>query len=161
MIVVADTSPLNYLIKIDCATLLLKLYSSIIVPSAVLEELSSDDAPPEVRLWAMQLPDWVQRIALDSKPDPELAYLDAGEREAIQIAYEQGADLLLIDERRGWSEAIRRGLAVTGTLGVLLNAGRQGIADPEALFRRLLKETNFRISPGLEEEFLRRARSLF
>jgi predicted nucleic acid-binding protein len=52
-------------------------------------------------------------------------------------------------------------LSVTGTLGVLLSAGSQGLVDAEAAYRRLMKETNFRISDNLESAFLERARSKF
>jgi predicted nucleic acid-binding protein len=39
MIVVADTSPLNYLIQVECDTLLPRLYHRIVVPAGVLQEL--------------------------------------------------------------------------------------------------------------------------
>jgi predicted nucleic acid-binding protein len=137
LIVVADTSPLNYLIEIDCIGLLHQLYGTIIVPRAVAYELTHSDAPMKVRLWVERLPDWVVERGSSSQPDPGLVSLDYGEREAIQIALEVNADLLLIDERRGSKEAERRGLTVTGTLGVLLEAGLPGLIDPEAAYRRL------------------------
>jgi predicted nucleic acid-binding protein len=59
---------------------------------------------------------------------------DPGEREAIQLAEEQRADLLLSDERSGQLEAKHRGLAVTATLGVLLTAGQRGLIDAEPVF---------------------------
>jgi predicted nucleic acid-binding protein len=64
--------------------------------------------------------------------------------------------LLLIDERRGQSEAVRRGLSTTGTLGALLDAGEAGLIDPPQAYRRLIEETTFRTSPALEDHFLRR-----
>ena len=51
--------------------------------------------------------------------------LDPGERDAIQLAKEEHADLLLMDERLGVRMALRRGLMVTGTLGVLVQAARR------------------------------------
>ena len=83
-------------------------------------------------------------------PDAVLGLLDMGEREAIQLAEEQHADLLLIDERKGRMEAKRRGLRTTGTLGVLLSAGESKLIYPEAAYRRLLVETSFRTSAALE-----------
>jgi predicted nucleic acid-binding protein len=88
-----------------------------------------------------------------------LTALDLGERQAIQLAEEQSADLLLIDERKGCSEAIRRGLRTTGTLGVLLSGGSVGLIDPELAYRRLLTETTFRTSADLEERFLQLIRT--
>jgi predicted nucleic acid-binding protein len=157
LIVVADTSPLNYLIEIDRIDLLHRLYDRIVIPRGVLEELTHDSAPLGVRLWNINRPSWVEVSSIHSQLDPSLAFLDRGEREAIQIAMEMQADRLLIDERRGRIEAERRGLAITGTLGVLLSAGLQGLTDPTAAYRRLVTETNFRTSAALEKEFLGRA----
>ena len=49
MIVVADTSPLNYLIQVDCDDLLPKLFGHILVPAGVMQELSHANAPAAVR----------------------------------------------------------------------------------------------------------------
>ncbi len=89
-----------------------------------------------------------------ARPDASLDILDLGEREAIQLAEEKRAELLLIDERKGRLEAKRRGLLVTGTLGVLLSAGRRGLIDAEAAFHSLVETTTFRASPGVRENFL-------
>lgn len=150
MIVVADTSPLNYLIQVECEALLPKLYGRILIPPGVVEELDRAGAPAAVRAWLAALPEWVETSPLRLPPSPSLAFLDLGEREAIQLAEEQNAGLLLIDERKGRLEAKRRGLDTTGTLGVLLDAGDQGLIDPEPAYRRLLRKTTFRSSPALE-----------
>jgi predicted nucleic acid-binding protein len=130
MIVVADTSPLNYLIQIQCEHILPRLYRAVVVPIGVIEELRSPKAPLAVKAWIDRVPDWLEVHSLASPPDPELNHLGRGEREAIQLAEERGASLLLIDERKGQSEATRRGLSTTGTLGVLLDAGEAGLIDP-------------------------------
>lgn len=160
MIVVADTSPLNYLIQIGYEDLLPRLYERIIVPSAVMQELGNAGAPMVVRAWMLQVPDWVDVGLIVSLPNTELAYLDPGEREAIQLAQEQHADLLLIDERKGRLEAKRWGLMTTGTLGVLLSAGELKLIDPEVAYYRLLGETTFRISAALETQFLGKIRTM-
>ncbi len=156
MIVVADTSPLNYLIQIECEHVLPRLYQRVVVPLGVVEELRSPKAPLAVKAWVERLPDWIDIPSLASAPNPELDYLGRGEREAIQLAEERRASLLLIDERKGQSEAARRGLSTTGTLGVLLDAGEAGLIDPPQAYRRLIEETTFRTSPALEGHFLRR-----
>jgi predicted nucleic acid-binding protein len=155
MIVVADASPLNYLIQIECANMLQSLFTRVLVPVAVIAELRHPGAPPTVANWVKNIPDWIEIRAVTSQPDPALEVLDAGEREAIQLAEEQRADLLLIDERKGRLEARRRGIVTTGTLGVLLAAGRRGLVDAESAYQRLVTETTFRASPEVRERFLR------
>jgi predicted nucleic acid-binding protein len=66
----------------------------------------------------------------------------------------------LIDERKGRIEATRRGLATTGTLGVLLAAAERGSIDAAAIYRRLIVETNFRSTPQLEKSFLRQVEEI-
>lgn len=74
--------------------------------------------------------------------------MDLGEREAIALAHSLNADLLLIDESSGRAEARRRGLRVTGTLGILLTAAENGLIDvPEVLAR--LGATNFYVDEDL------------
>jgi len=68
--------------------------------------------------------------------------------------------LLLIDERRGELEAKRRGIATTGTLGVLLAAGAMGLLDPRTVLGRLVAETNFRVSAEIRQRFLKRRENL-
>lgn len=155
MIVVADTSPLNYLIQIDCDYLLPFLYGTIIVPPGVISELHHDSAPTSVKAWLRALPAWIETISVSAAPDPDLAALGLGEREAIQVAQEQHADLLLMDERLGRIAAGKRGLRTTGTLGVLLTAGELNRIEPVAAYRRLILETTFRTSTALEAEFFR------
>jgi len=155
MIVVADTSPLNYLIQIDCDHLLPTLYGTILIPHGVLSELHHPSAPASVKTWLRVLPAWIETTALSAIPDPELSFLGLGEREAIQVAQEQHADLLLMDERLGRIAAGKRGLRTTGTLGVLLTAAELNRIDPVAAFRRLIRETTFRTYAALEAEFFR------
>ena len=61
----------------------------------------------------------------------------------------------MIDERKGRLEAKRRGLATTGTLGVLLAEGRNGLVDAAAAYERLLTKTSFRCALDVRESFLR------
>ncbi|HWE85182.1 MAG TPA: hypothetical protein VG267_09570 [Terracidiphilus sp.] len=159
MIVVADTSPLNYLIQIDCDHLLPRLFGRILVPNGVMDELAHTAAPPKVKAWLIQPPAWIDVNVVQLVPDPRLAILGRGEREAIQLAETQNAHLLLIDERKGRQEAMRRGLKTTGTLGVLISAGELGLIKPASAYRRLLDETTFRATPALESRFLEQVRT--
>ena len=129
MIVVADTSPLNYLILIDRISILETLYSRILVPHAVHDELLRSKAPATVRAWALNPPAWVELLSPSATPTVLLAKLDLGEAEAIALAEQLRADWLLIDEADGRDEATRRGLRTIGTLGILRDAHRAGLLN--------------------------------
>jgi predicted nucleic acid-binding protein len=51
MLVVADTSPLRYLVVIQAIEILPLLYERVVVPQAVLAELQHPRSPREVRDW--------------------------------------------------------------------------------------------------------------
>lgn len=163
-VVVADTSPLNYLVLIGQIEILRELYGFVLVPPEVLAELTEPGAPVLVAAWVRGKPDWLREQTVnDDGNDPALDSLGPGERAAILLAENQSKALLLIDDASGREEALRRGIPVTGTLGVLRAASLRGLLDlPLALAR--LAATNFRISQSLisellEEDSARRARS--
>lgn len=147
MIVVAETSPLNYLILIDEITALEKLYERIAVPTAVQQELLGAKTPAKVRDWISRMPSWIELHSVSASPDPSLRALGDGEREAILLAEELCVKRLIIDERHGRRVAADRGFLVTGTIGVLQEGARLGILDLANAVRRL-QQTNFFIPPA-------------
>lgn len=152
MIVVADTSPLNYLVITGYEHLLPKLFGSILIPPAVLQELKAPNAPESVRTWIDTLPDWVH-IQAPAGVIPPIEHLGKGETEGIALAQALKADLILIDDADARAEAERRKLTVTGTLGVLRLAALERFVDfPEAIDK--LISTNFFVPPRLVEELL-------
>ena len=148
-LVVADTAPLRYLVEIGCQDVLPQLFAKVWIPGAVLRELKQKQTPPAVHSWADHLPAWIEVREIVADPsESELAGLDRGEWEAIRLATELRANLLLMDERFGVRVARQQGFAVTGTLGVLVEAARSGlIVLDDALIR--LAKTNFRRTPEL------------
>lgn len=153
MIVVSDTSPLHYLILIDCAHLLPELYGRVITTLEVVEELSRVKTPQKVREWVAEPPAWLE-IQEPTIPLIELPKLGLGEASAITLAKELAAELLLIDERYGTQIAQSSGLLVTGTLGVLKGAARRGLISlPVAL--EALRHTTYRYTPKLFEQLLK------
>jgi predicted nucleic acid-binding protein len=82
MIVIADTSPINYLVQIDEIEVLPKLYDSILIPPSVRSELEHPRAPDAVRRWISQPPEWLQVRASSLMPDSQLleADIEAGEQ---------------------------------------------------------------------------------
>lgn len=152
-VVVADTSPLNYLVQCGAIDVLPQLYGQVVMPRAVFDELNSPGAPESVRRWLQSGASWVS-VRTASMIDERLP-LGRGEAEAICLAQEIHADEILLDERRARTVALERGLTVTGTLGVLEAAAKQHLLDlPEVVEK--LERTNFRISPALVQEALKR-----
>lgn len=149
MIVVADSGPLHYLILLEEATLLPRFYGAVLVPQAVVRELTHAGAPPKVAQWMSAPHDWLR---IESVTPDQLHIvsedLDLGDREAIALAEAVHADLLLMDDAAGRAEARRRNLKVTGTLGVLRIAAEQGLIDVPTVIARLRK-TNFYFNEGL------------
>jgi predicted nucleic acid-binding protein len=82
---------------------------------------------------------------LSPKSSPALGQLDPGESEAIALAAEVHADVLLIDEQAGRQEAVRRGLRVAGTLSILDEAEQAGVVNFDDAISELRK-TSFRVS---------------
>jgi predicted nucleic acid-binding protein len=153
MIVVADTSPISYLVLIGHVEILPRFYGRILVPPSVWEELQDIQTPDIVRTWVAQAPKWLEMRPLTGAPDLSLSFLDQGEREAITLAEELQADRLIADETLARTEAIRRKLSVIGTLGVLRNGARANLLSlPEALSR--LQQTSFFVAPELIRSLL-------
>lgn len=159
MIVIADTSPLNYLIRLGHPDVLREIYGRVLVPRAVLTEMQHPDAPPEVRAWASAPPAWLEHKQVEQLDGTLASELGAGEREAISLALEVAADVLLIDERAGRQQAEARHIEVAGTLAVLLQASLRGYFDfPEAL--KQLRQHGFRVSRVVETTMLARYEQL-
>jgi|SRR5579864_2337756 len=142
-LIVAATTPLNYLVLIQAAEILPNLYQKVLIPPAVRAELAHANAPDTVRTWISEPPLWLEVVSLKQPIDSDLSHLDAGECEAISLASELQAGLLLMDERDGVSLARQRGLKVVGTLAALDLAALRGLIDLQTMFARL-RETTFR-----------------
>ena len=112
------------------ADILQRLYRRVVIPEAVLRELLHPETPTIVPEWIARRPAWLEVERITTPPDPNLRWLGEGECEAIMLAEQYGQDvLLLMDEGRGRREAQRRGLRITGTLGVLNDAASRGWVD--------------------------------
>ncbi len=158
MIVISDTSPLNYLILIGEENLLRALFGRVIIPQAVFDELSAKGASGQVRDWARNLPEWIEVKQTALTADAALDILDAGEREAILLAQELSADLLLVDDKQARQAAANLGIAITGILGVLDRAARRDLVNLKAAFDNLQK-TNFHIADDLIQKLLKESGS--
>lgn len=153
MIVVSDTSPLTYLHQIGRLSILKTLYGEIIIPPAVEAELRAAPQFHEDLDWTVLrvvAPNSTERL------NELLVELDRGESEAIVVALELRADLLLIDESSGREASRRMGIPITGLLGVLLEAKGQGlVASVTDDIKTLVDSTTFRIQPEVRDEIQR------
>jgi predicted nucleic acid-binding protein len=122
--------PSSLPILIEHTHVLPALYGEVLVPPAVVAELTQERTPREVRTWLANKPEWL-RVEAPRDTLPQLRnVIDTGEREAIALAVEMKADALLIDDRDGRREAEALSLPVLGTLRVLSDAAQHGFADP-------------------------------
>lgn len=156
MIVVSDTSPITNLIEIGRLDLLRDLFGEVLIPPGVFREATFID-------WhrlEVDTCDWIRVVELRNRDlFVKLAEkLDRGEAEAIALAVELSAEIILIDEAAGRFEAAESGLIVTGLLGVLIRGKKQGLITsirPE--IARLISEADFWVSATIIEEAVRLA----
>jgi predicted nucleic acid-binding protein len=154
VIVVSDTSPLNYLILIDAVDVLPELFKDIHVPPGVMEELQHPRTPLPVKAWVQSPPEWL-RITTPTLTFPETALLDRGETQAIALARELHATAILIDEKKGRRVARGFGFATFGTITVLELAAQHRLLDLKSAFESL-QRTTFQITQPLIDAALER-----
>lgn len=151
MIVVADSSPLIALCRIGRLELLRDLFEQLVIPEAVWQEVVVSQ-PGKAGVTEMAAATWIEQQTVKDRPLVNLLRQDlgAGESEAIVLAREISADVLLMDERRGREAAKRLGITCTGLVGVLLEARRRGIVnDPAGIAQDLRDIAGFWISDEL------------
>ncbi|MCX6377978.1 MAG: DUF3368 domain-containing protein [Armatimonadetes bacterium] len=151
MIVISDTSPLNYLILTKYIDALPQLYKRVLIPRTVYEELLHPLTPEAVRVWIGHPPVWLE--VCEVVRGLNLPGLHQGELDAITLFKSADADLLLMDERLGREAAQTLGITITGTLGVLISAAQAELLDLEEALASL-KATTFRISDTLIHKVL-------
>lgn len=140
MIVVSDTSPITTLLQIGKADLLCRLYGEVLIPEAVRTELAR---------WHEALPEFLKCPLVKNRSAVERlrAQLDIGEAEAIVLAHEAHAELLLIDEHAAREVAAKEGLRCIGLAGVLVEAKRRAfISSLRDVLRDVEQRTTFFLS---------------
>jgi predicted nucleic acid-binding protein len=152
-LVIADTGPINYLILIEHIDILPALFNRVILPTVVRDELKHPKAPLAVQNWIGAPPAWVEIRQTLHVHYASIDKLDAGEEDAIALAVELNADLLLIDDREGVIVARSKGFKVAGTLGILAMAAESNLLNLAEAFDRV-KQTNFHYQQELMNQFL-------
>lgn len=154
-VVVSDTTPLIALAWLEQLDLLPTLFESIHIPQAVHDELHRN--PDKIGSSDLMYAPWLMVTTVENVLAVELLgnELDAGESEAIVLAHEMGASLLLMDERRGRRRATEGGLVVVGTLGILIEARKRGLIGSLRPFLDRLRDLPFRMNQALYADVLR------
>ena len=154
MIVIADTTPVITLIKLQQLNFLEKLFGSVMIPSAVYDELTNNprfekEAETVRKCNFLKCCEVIDRQSI--KFLREIVGLDAGESEAIALSDEQSADLLVIDERKGRKAAQKLGLKITGTIGILIQAFDKGLISKSEILSCVekLRDSDIRIGEQL------------
>ncbi len=106
-------------------------------------------------MWLATNPAWL-KLRTVSAVDVTIT-LGAGECEAISLAKEINADLILLDDKKARQAAIERGLNVAGTLNILELASIRNLIELTTAFDKL-RQTNFRAAQKLLDEILERDR---
>ncbi len=153
--VVSNSSPIIHLAKIGKLDLLESLYGNIVVPDKVyLECTDTTYFHEETRLISDAY--WISKMKIKNVRLFNLLYpeIDAGEAEALVLALENNADLVLLDDMEARIKARKLGLLFTGVLGVLLKAKNQGMAVSLKEDIEKLEQTGFRISSDLKAKFI-------
>ena len=152
--VVADAGPLISFARAGQETILRQLFPQIIIPEAVYTEIvcGETERPGSALVrdsaWIRQVP--VQdRFKVEQLP----ANLGFGEKEAIILAEERGA-FLLVDDRTARREAERRSIAYFGSLRVLKEAKERGIINDVRSIVDTLRNAGLRLSDTLYQAFL-------
>ncbi|MBI3460421.1 DUF3368 domain-containing protein [Candidatus Acetothermia bacterium] len=155
--IIADSSPLIGLSRINQLELLPKLFGSVLVPPVVVEELFSKGHEKK-GVEALRAATWLKTQELKDPNTLKVisSTLDPGERAAIALAYES-KEALLVDDLAARREAERLGIEIYGTLSVLLEAKVDGFIPALKPLVEALVQEGFWLSPKLIEDILREA----
>ena len=164
MRVVADSSPLIYLSAISQFDLLRLYFSSVLIPNAVHEEVvrAGTERHGALETRAGVEEGWI--TVVDPTNDSRIAFLlDQGmtptDAHVVVLAQEQQADILIADDATVRKQTKSLGLPLSGTLGILLNAQRDGhLSDLKVMLDQLIA-AGFYLQPDgpLYKELLQRA----
>lgn len=160
MIVVTHTSVVLNLCALQQERLLSDLFGSVLAPPSVMHEFQRL-ASVDPRFAGLTFPVFVQ-ISDATQVTPALLLnqrLHQGEREALSLAAELGADAVLMDERAGRAVASSLGLKSIGVLGILVQAKTLGLVPViKPLLDRMHSHARFWISPALMQQVMRSVR---
>jgi predicted nucleic acid-binding protein len=152
--VVSNTTPIISLLKLNRLDLLQQIYQEIFIPGAVFREIEQGKLKDFYQ--DLSKIDWIKIVEIKNKESIKYFLdLDEGEAEAIVLATELKADLIILDEKLGRFHAKHAGLKVTGTIGVLIKAKSASQIDTLKPLLEELTEKEVWINEKLKNEILR------
>ena len=158
MIAVFNSSPLIFLLKLNIIDQVLTLFSKIIVPVYVREEILDKEDTASDKLKALLMSNKVVVVkAINLRMVSALCRkLGRGESEAIVVAMEQSADFVILDDYVARHEASRIGLNVKGTLGIIRKLRELNVIqyDLNKLYQDL-SEIKFRVKKVIFDEIFK------
>jgi len=142
-IIIADTSCLVLLEKIDKLNILHKLFGTVFITDIIADEFGTE------------LPEWIQKKEIEEKKYFRIlkTSVDPGEASAIALAIQLNGKLIL-DDIKARRLASKLSLGFTGTLGVLVEAKKSGYVSSLKDILLRIKKTNFYMSAELEKKLL-------
>jgi predicted nucleic acid-binding protein len=151
-IIVSDTTAITHLAKINLLGMLHALYEEILIPEAVHYELSQVNPAQVGALQVLNSP-WIKVVAVKNRivVTKLQSTLDLGESEAIALAIERKADVLIIDEVKGRAVAKQLVTKIIGMAGVLIEAKKLGVIQSIKPHLLALKSTGFKIGDDVIE----------
>jgi predicted nucleic acid-binding protein len=149
-----NASPLIFLTEVALLEVLRQPGASVLVPDAVLEEISRL-GPHDPAIQAVQAASWIQIVATPAIPDIVRVWdLGAGETAVLTVALEAPDSMAILDDQPARRCARVLGVPTQGTLGLVLVAKQQGlIPDVRPVLERL-KEAGMYMTDSLERQIL-------
>ncbi len=150
VVVITDTSCLIILEKIGMLDLLHQLFSTVLTTPEIAGEFGGI------------MPEWIVVTPVKNELfKKELSgIVDIGEASAIALAHEVTYNYLVTDDKEARNLAIKLGLPIIGSLGVLIRVKQAELIVSIKPFIELMKTTNFRVSEDLYQIALRKANEL-
>ena len=153
--IVSNTTPIISLLKLNRLELLQKLYKQIYIPTAVYNEIEAGKAKEYYK--DLSEINWINIAEIQDKQAVKYFLdLDAGEAEAIVLATELNADLIILDEKLGRFHAKHADLKVTGTIGILIKAKSEALIGKLKPLLDELTDKEVWISEKLKSEILKK-----
>lgn len=146
MTVVSNTSPLIALAKIDHLPLLQQLFQTILIPETVKHEFLRNCTPKEKIRFKYAHQEYITVVQVTTRYTFSRTLGD-GEQDALSLALQQSANLLLIDDRKGYNEAKEHHLVVASTRAMLKIAEKRGLIDSYQAVEDALRLQSFYVSP--------------